>query len=46
MATATDPKPTLRHPADLLTGRTSMLRRVVPACMLYAQIRKFYRLPG
>ena len=46
VAAATDAKPKPRYTAGPLAGRISALRRVVPARMFYAQIRKYNQLPG
>lgn len=46
VAAATDRRPRLRYTAGPLAGRISALRRVVPAPLFYAQIRRYNRLAG
>ena len=46
VAAATDRKPRLRYTAGPLAARLSTLRRVAPAQMFYAQVRRHNRLAG
>lgn len=46
VAAATDSRPKLRYTAGPLAGRVSALRRLAPAPVFYAQIRKYNRLAG
>jgi len=46
VAAATDAKPKLRYTAGSMSGRVSILRRIVPSSIFDAQIRKLNRLPA